>query len=63
MGSTRPAPLDLTGYAGFAAMLMLALWLGGAANAWVAMGAVQRAAASLRLWGSRRLNVSTGAAG
>jgi len=29
------------------------LWLGGAANACVAMGAVQRAAASLRFWSSR----------
>ena len=60
---TRPATRHLTGYAGFAAMLMLALWLGGAANACVAMGAVQRAAASLRLWGSRRLDVSAGVAG
>ncbi|MGD1034341.1 MAG: hypothetical protein ABR977_07900 [Candidatus Dormibacteria bacterium] len=51
--STAPATRRLTGYAGIAAMLMLALWLGGAANACVAMGAVQRAAASLRFWSSR----------
>jgi hypothetical protein len=70
MVAARPATRRFTGYARFAAMLMLALWLGGAANAWVAMGAAQRAAVSLRGWrcsqprrGGLRSLVGTGIAG
>jgi len=50
MVRTGPATRRFTGYAGLAAMLMLAFWLGGAANAWMAMGAAQRAAVSVRGW-------------
>ncbi|HAW10633.1 MAG: hypothetical protein ABSC16_03230 [Candidatus Dormibacteria bacterium] len=63
MVPTGPITTRFTGYAGFVTMLLLALWLGGAANAWVTMGAVQRAAASLRLWSSRRPYVRAGVAG
>jgi len=61
--STSPSSHRLTGYAGLVTMLMLALWLGGAANACVAMGAAQRAVASLRLWSSRGPGVRAGVAG
>ena len=37
-----------TGYARLLVLLLLALWLGGAANAGVAMGAVERVVVSLR---------------
>jgi hypothetical protein len=49
-----------TGYARLLVLLLLALWLGGAANAGVAMGAVERAVVSLR--GRTRRNPYAGAA-
>jgi hypothetical protein len=41
--------------AGMAGMLVLAMWLGGATNAWVVTGALQRLLFSLRLWSTRPL--------
>jgi hypothetical protein len=53
----------LTGYAGILAMLLLALWLGGAANACLVMGSVERTLGLLRGWGSRRPCVGVVAGG
>jgi len=42
------ATIRLTGYTRLLVLLLFALWLVGAANAGVAMGAVERAVVSLR---------------
>jgi hypothetical protein len=55
-----PATRRFTGYTRLLVLLVLAFWLGGAANASVAMGAVDRALVSLR--GRTRRNPYAGAA-
>jgi hypothetical protein len=51
------------GYLRLLALLMLALWLGGAANASVAMGAVDRVVLSLSTRTSQRAYARAGVAG
>jgi hypothetical protein len=56
--TTTGARRSLTGYAGILTLLLLALWLGGVGNAWVAVSTLERALVSLRGRGSDRRSVT-----